>query len=275
MSPQAPVYEQPAQSDESMDVPQALPVAAAYTIGQEVVAKYPTGELYEATILASGSPEIGGSNIWEVEWADGDTEHTLVREEDIHPREQTTMLGKRKTVSARKKEKQAKKVKTGARVIIRETAESGYKFIGPRSYGCALQCFEVICHALGCPETAQYLDKSFAKRAKSAQLDMTAIGRKLTDANNETGVRLNMVREPPEHEVPLDERKGGPLLYALNQLGVFILVTSPVPATVINGVQINHAVVYVKLGNTNGATGTQRGLWMDPHKMERRLQRHF
>jgi hypothetical protein len=220
MSPQAPVYEQPAQSDEPMDVPQALPAIAAYTIGQEVVAKYPTGELYEATILASGSPEIGGSNIWEVEWADGDTEHTLVREEDIHPREQTTMLGKRKTVSARKKEKQAKKVKTrtGARVIIRGTAQSRYKFIGPRSYGCALQCFEVICHALGCPETAQYLDKSFAKRAKSAQLDMTAIGRKLTDANNETGVRLNMVREPPEHEVPLDERKGGPLLYALNQL---------------------------------------------------------
>jgi hypothetical protein len=83
-------------------------------------------------------------------------------------------------------------------------------------------------------------------------------------------VRLNMVREPPEHEVPLDERKGGPLLYALNQLGVFILVTSPVPATVINGVQINHAVVYVKLGNTNGATGTQRGLWMDPHRTDGR-----
>eukprot|EP01047_Picozoa_sp_COSAG01_P035676 COSAG01_NODE_2752_length_7143_cov_35.819989_1_plen_217_part_00 len=152
----------------------------------------------------------------------------------------------------------------------RGTAESGYKFIGPRSYGCALQCFEVICHALGCPETAKYLDKSFAKRAKGAQLDMNAIGRKLTDANNETGVRLNMVREPAEHEVPLTERKGGPLVYAVNQPGVFILVTSPVPATVINGVQINHAVVYVKLGNTNGATGTQRGLWMDPHRTDGR-----
>jgi hypothetical protein len=34
-------------------------------------------------------------------------------------------------------------------------------------------------------------------------------------------------REPPEHEAPLDERKGGPLVYAVNQPGIFILVTSP------------------------------------------------
>ena len=39
------------------------------------------------------------------------------------------------------------------------------------------------------------------KRAKGGQLDMKALGRKLTDANNKTGVRLNMVREPPEHRV--------------------------------------------------------------------------
>jgi hypothetical protein len=77
-------------------------------------------------------------------------------------------------------------------------------------------------------------------------------------------------REPPEHEAPLDERKGGPLVYAVNQPGIFILVTSPEPAYVRNGVQINHAVVFVKLGNTNGPTGTTRGLWMDPHRTDRK-----
>jgi hypothetical protein len=157
----------------------------------------------------------------------------------------------------KRSKKAAKHHKTGAKLVTIKTHTSEVRHKGPRSYSCALQCFSVICHAFDCEDIMTYLMDKFAKRAKGAQLDMYKINKALLGLAFDPTLRQNylaVIPEPPEDQVPLQERKGGPVLYALNQRGVFIFVTAPYPAT-----GVNHAVIYVKLGNTNGATGSQRG----------------
>jgi hypothetical protein len=256
VAPQAqhPTMRIDSDEDAAQVEPAVPPPPPKYKVHNRVRVKYPEdNHYYPATI--TGAPSTRATTYsYTITWDDGDPQYTTACELDIIPIS---------VAPTKPTKKAAKRQKTGAKLVTVETHTGEVRYKGPRSYSCALQCWFVICHAFDCDHIAQYLMHKFAKRSKGAQLDMYKVATALTElAYMRTDTQkphLAMVAEPPEDQVPLYQRKGGPVVYALHQRGVFIFVTSPYPARTVAGEQVNHAVIYVKLGNSRGATGSQCG----------------
>ena len=280
MSNQPPMYDGsplPDDVDAPIAAPQYCPERKTFKIGDRVAVRFPlTMCCHPATV--TGCPSSMG--FYNIEWDDGDTRFRIANSSNMFPLEQAQStktksvkahLKRKMTVSERKQHKRQKKQTAGAKVYTVETVQGDKKMKGPRTMGCALDCFYTLCHTFKCMWIAHAIDEHYKDRAKNVQLSLYKVTEFLTDMLkncDKPGVHLSISICPPVTEVPIHERLGGAVNYALNQVGVFILVTTQHGAKTVRGMTINHAILYIKLGNTKGATGAEKGMLFDPHRKD-------
>jgi hypothetical protein len=267
----------PDDPDAPIAAPQYGPERKTFKIGDRVAVRFP-GTMCCEPATVTGCP--GSTGFYNIKWDDGDTRYRIAKSSNMYPLEQAqstktktvkAYLKRKMSVSQRKQRKQLKKQRVGAKVSYVQTVRGDIKMKGPRTMGCAQDCFNTLCHAFDCMWIAKAIDEYYKDRPKNSQLNLYHVSQFLTELlvqTDEPGVQLSLSLCPPEDEAPLDERKGGAVNYALSQIGVFILVTTPFDAKPVQGVTINHAILYVKLGNSRGATGAANGMLMDPHRKD-------